>query len=403
MARFIYQAKKGPAEIVEGTIEADNEASALLKLSNTGYFPLSIHKEGAASGKGGAFRVMKKVNLHDLTVFTRQLADLLDSGLTLLNALNVVYKQTENKSFQSVIGDIRDYVRDGRPFSEALKKYPRIFSNLYVAMARSGETGGMLEEILARMANFSEAQEMLQSKIKSALAYPAVMATVGFLTIFVLITFVIPKIAGMFEYLDQAMPLPTMILLSISGFAVDYWYILVFVVGFIVFALNRAMKTEEGRLTIDRFKLSMPLLGELTKKAEIASFSMTLATLLQNGVPILDALETVSHTMQNAVLHKEITLACREVRDGVSLSKSLMSKKNFPTFATNMIAVGEESGSIEKSLFKVATSYEREADNTIKTMTSLVEPLMILTMGLVVGFIVVSMLLPIFQMNIIAQ
>jgi len=403
MPIYEYKAKKSPTEIVEGTIEAESEASALAKLSGLGYYPISIAKEGESGLKRPPLYLFKRVKLHDLTVFTRQLSDLLDSGLTLLNALNIIYQQTENKVFQSIIGDIRDQVRDGRPFSETLRRYPDVFSSLYASMARSGETGGMLEGILERLANFSEAQERLKTKIKSALAYPAVMASVGLITIVVLITFVIPKIVGMFEDLGQTLPLPTAVLVNVSAFFINYWYIILGVIALIGFILTRIAKTEEGKITIDRIRLGLPIIGDLIKKSEIAGFSRTLGTLLENGVPILESLDTVANTMQNSAIKKEIMNACEEVRDGKSLSKSLLTKRHFPIFASNMIAVGEEGGSLEKSLYKVADSYEREADNVIKTMTSLLEPFLILTMGLIVGFIVVSMLLPIFQINIIAR
>jgi len=404
MTVFIYRAKKGPTQIVEGTVEAESKASALTKLSHQGYFPISICKEGQGKGAvSSAINFFKRVRLHDISVFTRQLSDLLDSGLTLYKALNVVYRQTENRHFQSIIGDIRDQVRDGRPFSEALKRYPNIFSSLYVSMARSGETGGMLDDILARLAGFSESQERLATKIKSALAYPAVMAIVGLVTIVVLITFVIPKIVGMFEDLGQSLPIPTAILVGLSRFFVSYWYIIIGVIALIAFIITRIARTEEGSVAIDQLKLSIPIVGDLVKKAEIANFSRTLGTLIENGVPILESLEVISSTMQNAVLKKEILKTYKEVRDGKSLSNSLSSQNHFPMLATNMIAIGEEGGNLEKSLFKVADSYEREADNVIKIMTSLLEPFLILTMGLIVGFIVISMLLPIFQINILAQ
>ena len=404
MTLFVYKAKKGPTEIIEGTIDAATESSALAKISQLGYFPVSIYKEGERGTTSvSAINLFKKVGLHDLSVFSRQLSDLLDSGLTLLNGLNVIYQQTENKHFQTIIRDIRDQVRDGRPFSEALKRHPSVFSNLYVSMARSGETGGMLEDILSRLAGFSEARERLQTKVKSALAYPAVMASVGMITIIVLITFVIPKIVTMFDDLGQSLPVPTAILVAISDFTVNYWYIILGFIILAIFAWTRIIKTKEGRLAVDTAKMGIPVVGELITKSEIASFARTLGTLLQNGVPILEALDVVSSTMQNAVLKEEILQTYIEVRDGKSLSKSLANKRYFPVFATNMMAIGEEGGSLEKSLFKVADSYERETDNVIKTMTSLLEPLLILTMGLVVGFIVVSMLLPIFQINIIAR
>ncbi len=404
MPLYGYKAKKGPADVIEGTIEAVSESSALAKLTGLGYFPLAIYKAGAASGRGTAgMSLFNRIRLHDISIFTRQMADLLDSGLTLLDSLNVTYQQTQNKQLQSVLRDVRDQVRDGRTFSEALKRHPSVFSNLYISMARSGETGGMLEDILARLAGFAEAREELQTKVKSALAYPAVMAGVGLITIIVLITFVIPKIVSMFEDLGQALPVPTAILINISRFTINYWYIVAGTIALFCFIWSRIVKTKDGRLAIDGMKLGIPVVGDLIKKSEVATFSRTFGTLLQNGVPILEALDVVVSTTQNAVLKSEIARTYIDVRDGKGLSRSLTQRKHFPAFAVNMIAVGEEGGGLEKALFKVADSYERETDNVIKTMTSLLEPVLILTMGLVVGFIVVSMLLPIFQINIIAR
>ncbi len=404
MSVFLYKAKRGPKEIVEGRIEADSEDSCLAKLSHLGYFPLSVSKEEDLGSKGASkASFFERVGVHELSIFTRQLSDLLDSGLNLNNALNAIYKQTSYKTLRTAIGDIRNRVRDGQPFSEALACHPKIFSTLYVAMAKSGETGGMLDKILARLADFHESQENLKTKIRSALAYPAVMAGVGLTTIVVLITFVIPKIVTMFEDLGQSLPLPTAILVNISSFTISYWYIILVLIMMAAFTIKRIAKTQEGKVAIDGFKLKLPVMGELIKKSEVSSFARTLGTLLQNGVPILDSLEVISATMQNTVLKNEIIMTHKEVRDGLALSKSLSNRSNFPLFATNMIAVGEEGGNLERALFKVADSFEREADNMIKTMTALLEPFLILSMGLVVGFIVVSMLLPIFQINLIAR
>ncbi len=405
MAKFIYKAKQGPEKIIDGAIEAESHESAVARISKMGYFPISVKREeeSLASSGGKALYLFKKVKLHDLAIVTRQLADLLDSGLTLARALHVIHDQTENKYLRSVISDIRDDVEDGRPLSEATGKHPRIFSKLYVSMVRSGETGGALERILIRLAEFSETQQEIENKVKSALAYPIVMASVGIVTIFVLITFVIPRIVGMFEDLGQALPIPTAILVGVSNVIINYWYLILGGLGLAIFSFMRVRKTKEGRFYIDQFKLHMPVFGQLISKSEIARFSRTLATLLANGVPILTGLDVVADTMQNACLKRDIDEAYRFVRDGKSLAAGLARGKYFPMFATNMITVGEEGGQMEKALFKVADSYEREMDNAIKIMTSLLEPALIVVMGLVVGFIVISMLLPIFQINIITR
>lgn len=404
MPKFLYKAKDGPKKIIEGSIEAESEQAALSKLTKIGYFPISIKIEKVGEiSSSQKFYLFKKIKLHDLAIFTRQLADLLDSGLTLANALRIIHDQTENKFFKSILSSIRNQVEEGVPFSEAIKLHPKIFSKLYISMSRSGETGGMMGEILNRLADFAETQEQLENKVKAALAYPAVMASVGIVTIFVLITFVIPKIVGMFEDLGQALPLPTTILVNVSDLVINYWYLLLSAIALFVIFFARLKKTKEGQLYIDRIKLGFPVFGQLINKAEIARFSRTLATLLANGVPILESLEVVRDTMQNTVLRKDADGAYALVRDGKSLAVGLSKGKYFPIFITNMIAVGEEGGQLEKALFKVADSYDKQLDNAVKVMTSLLEPILILTMGLVVGFIVISMLLPIFQINIIAR
>ena len=405
MARFIYKAKKGPREEITGSIEAENKNAALHKLTAMGHFPISIEQEDIEQTalRKNPFLRFRKVSVRDLSVFTRQLSDLLEAGLPLIRALSVLEKQTANRFLQSVIGDLREFVQDGNPLSASLQKHPRIFSGLYVSMVRSGETGGSLENVLLRLAEFQESQEELNTTVHHAMAYPALMAIVGTVTIFVLITFVIPEIVSMFQDLNQTLPLPTVILLNISYFIRDFWWILVGICLLIYFAFARITKTHEGKLFMDRLKLAIPVMGQLILRAEIARFSRTLSTLLNNGVPILNALSIVIDIMENESLKEDTRSAQRDVREGANLATGLGKGTYFPVFVNNMIAVGEESGALEKALFKVAISYEREVDRTVKTLTSLLEPLMILTMGLIIGFIVIAMLLPIFEISFIAR
>lgn len=405
MARFTYRAKRGPKEEVSGSIEAENKNVALHRLTSMGYFPIAIEQEDIEQSilRKNPFLRFRKVSIRDLSVFTRQLSDLLEAGLPLVRALTVLQKQTENRFLQSVISDLRDFVQDGNPLSASLGKHPRIFSSLYVSMVRSGETGGSLENVLLRLAEFQESQEELNTTVRQAMAYPALMAIVGTVTIFVLITFVIPKIVSMFQDLNQTLPLPTVILLNISYFIRDFWWILAGGCFLIYFAFVRITKTHEGKLIIDRLKLTLPLMGQLTLRAEIARFARTLSTLLNNGVPILEALSVVINIMENETLKEDTRLAQREVREGSNLAGGLSKGSYFPIFVNNMIAVGEESGALEKALLKVAISYEREVDKAVKVMTSLLEPFMILTMGLIIGFIVIAMLLPIFEISFVAR
>jgi len=404
MPKFIYKAKKSPTEFVEDAISADNKTAAIQKVSNMGYYLISIEeyiKSGVTEKTTNLF--WKKINLKEITNFTRQLSDLLEGGLTIVKSLDVLYNQTGNKKLKDVILDVRDFCMDGNPLSNALARHPKIFSKLFISMVRSGESGGALDNILKRLADFNESQLDIQTKVRSALAYPILMLVVGLGTITVLLTFVIPKIMTMFGDLGQNLPLPTLILIAASGFVKNYWWLIISGIIAIIFAVNRIYNTAEGRNTIDKLKLRAPLFGELTKKIEIARFSRTLATLLSNGVPILEALGIVADTLDNAIIKEDVEKAASKVKEGSDLAGGFGDSPVMPPIVINMIAVGEEGGRVEKSLIKVAESYERETDATIKVMMSLLEPVLILALGGVVGFIVISMLLPIFEINFLAR
>lgn len=405
MPKFIYTAKKNPNEEIKGAVEAENKNAALHRLTTMGYFPVSIEREDIdrSASFTGAMRGFKKVNIHGLSVFTRQLADLLEAGLPLVKSLSVLEKQTENRYLKSVIADIRDFIHDGNILSASLKRHPGVFPELYVSMVKSGEVGGGMENVLLRIAEFEESQEEIASKVKSAMVYPALMASVGIVTILVLIVFVIPRIVSMFKDLNQSLPIPTIILLNVSNFIKNFWFILLGIALFVYLAFKRLTGAHEGKMAMDRFKLGLPALGQLILKTDIARFAKTLATLLSNGVPILNALAVVVNIMENEVLKEDLKIAQKEVGEGSALAAGLSKGGHFPVFVNNMIAVGEEGGAVEKALFKVAAAYEREVDRAVKTITSLLEPLMILTLGLIIGFIVIAMLLPIFEISFVAR
>ncbi len=404
MPKFIYKAKRNPVDVIEDTIIADNKTSAVQRISNMGYYLLSIDeylKSRDTYKESGGLR--KRVSLKCITNFTRQLSDLLEGGLTIVRALGVLQKQTENRRLKEVIADIRDYCIDGNSLSAALARHPDIFSNLFVSMVHSGETGGALENILRRLADFNEQQFEIQTKVRSALAYPALMAVIGGITIVVLLTYVIPKIGAMFSDLGQNLPLPTLILIGLSDIIKNYWWVIIGSLLGAAFIFTRIYRTRKGRFAIDKFKLNARLWGNLIKKVELARFSRTLGTLLNNGVPILESLRVVSRTVNNSVIREDISRISAYVREGLSLAESLSRSAVIPDFVVNMVAVGEEGGQVEKSLFKIAESYERETDAAIKIMMSLLEPALILGLGLIVGFIVIAMLLPIFEINFLAR
>jgi len=405
MARFVYEAKTGPKDITHGTLVADSRSAAIQKISRMGYYLLSLEEETEASNLSQPRRSFfsEKISVKNITDFTRQLSDLLEAGITIAKALDILYSQTQNKRLKKVILDIRDYCVSGNPLSDALSRHPRVFSNLYVSMVRSGETGGMLDSILKRLSDFNEKQLDIQTKIRTALAYPILMTVVGFTTIIILITFVMPKMTIMFSDFGQALPLPTQILLGISGIIQNYWLILILFIAGITMTVMKIYNTPHGKFAIDSFKLNSPVFGPLIKKVEIARFTRTLATLLDNGVPILGALQIVLETVGNAVIKEDIEKAAVAVKEGSSLAEGLGGSKSIPPAVMSMIAIGEEGGHVEKSLLKIALGYERESDEAVKIMMSLIEPLLILTLGIVVGFIVISMLLPIFEMNFLVR
>lgn len=390
---------------MEGSIDAENDSQALSKISAIGLFPISIKQEGQEAVIKGASPLffVKKVRTSDLAVFTRQLADLLEAGLTLTAALEILSKQTENKKLRLILADLYEYIKGGNTFGAALARYPSVFSNLYVSMIRSGELSGSLENVLNRLSDFLEEQEEFKTKIQAALAYPALMAVVGIVTITVLLTFVMPRVVGIFEDLGQVLPLITLALLAVSRFLRAYWYMALAAILLLFFVLKELNKSPEGKSILDRLKNSLPLIGSLLKKADIARFARTLGTLLNNGVTILESLEIVRNVVLNESAKKDLKEAYEKVREGSPLAKALADGKFFPVFISNMIAVGEESGQLERTLLKIADSYERQADKQIKIISSLIEPAMILVMGLLVGFIVISILLPIFQISLIAK
>lgn len=403
MPKFVYRAKEGPDRVVEGVMEAETREQVVDRLQGMGYFPISIVEETLLRSKETRVSLEEiSVRRNDLVIFTRQLSDLLDSGITLLKALNLIEEQTANLSMRQVVSSLAREIKDGKRFSDSLTKFPQVFSRLYVALVKAGEVGGMLDKVLLGLADYLEKEEELKARVRSALAYPILMACVGIATIFILMSFVIPRLSKMFKDIGQNLPLPTLILITIGDFLQKFWWLILAIIIFIFFLIRRRAQSPEGSYLFDQFKLKIPLFGELIRKSEIARFCRTLSTLLKNGVPMLGALDTVIPVISNMVIRKEIEKMYDEVRDGVSLSKVIAKSFYFPPLVSNMIAVGEEGGVLESSLMKVAEAYEREVERVVKVITSLIEPALILVMGTMVGFIVISMLLPIFQLNLVS-
>ena len=399
MARFAYKAKRSPTEITEGAIEADSENAVISKLNKSGYYPVWIREESMNAAKPQVLRVKPR----SLAGFTRRVSDLLESGLTLYSALSVVESQSGSCDLKTIICCVRDGVKQGKSFSAALKQYPEVFSELYINVIHSGEESGSMNEALAGMADFMDKCEDIRSRIIAALAYPCLTAIVGFMTIIVLIVFIIPRLVNMFIEMGEELPLATRALIWISDFARAYWGFSVFFVVCAIFLFKRAESIPITKNKIDRMKLKMPVLGDIAKNSEFMRFSKTLSILLKSGVPMLNSLNIASGVVANSAIKEDIAFIHNDVKAGMSLSASIKNRECFPLYLANMVAVGEEGGFLDKALLNISRNYEIELDRTMKIITALIEPVFIFIMGAVIGFIVVAMLLPVFQISLEAH
>lgn len=399
--QYQYKAKKLSGEVIEGTLEADNRKLVINKLQQMRVFPISVKELGGGKGLSAevSLRSFRRVSGKDVTIFSRQLSDLLRAGLPLVRCLDVISQQTTNPKLVSVIKSISSDVSGGTSIAEAMARHPKVFTPLYSSMVRAGEAGGMLDSVMERLAGFLEAEQETRSKIISALTYPAFMVVVCILVLIVLFTVVVPNFMIMFEDSDIELPMSTQILLGFSNFMSGYWWVFVSAGVGCVILFRQYIKTDRGRLHFDTFKLKVPLLGDLIRKREIAKFGRTLGTLLANGVQILKALDITEEVITNRLLKEDIEQFAGNIKEGAKLSSRMASSDLFPPVAVNMVAVGEETGNLETTLQRVADTYEKETDNVIKTITTIIEPVMIVFMAILVGFIVFAMIMPIFQIS----
>lgn len=403
MAQFSYTAKQGPKKTIQGQVEAENLDSAIKKIIDSGYTPIDVYKQDPTKASPLEFIFTQKVPSKEIILFTRQLSDLVEADVALLKSLNHILRQTRHPIFKEMLQKIYTSVKDGSMLSESLEKFPESFPAVYVNIIKSGEISGNLNVVLQRLAEFSERQQDTQNQIKASLIYPALILTVGAGTIFVLLTWVIPRLTAIFDDLNQALPLPTQILLGTSDFFVHFWWLILLLMGALIFSLQQFNRSPTGKLKIDKFKLQIPLLGEFLRNVEIERFSRTLATLLENGVTIVAALKSVSLVMENQAFQKIVHQIEIDVTNGESLAKAIEKTSFFPETAAQMITVGEETGHLAKGLYKLAQYYERVIQRFIKNMTTLIEPILILILGSVVGSVVLAMLMPIFQMNLLIK
>ncbi|MDD5584732.1 MAG: type II secretion system F family protein [Candidatus Omnitrophica bacterium] len=402
MPKFIYTAKSEPHKTIQGQLEASSEQEAINILQQQGYFPLSLQTNSDVGNVDNSQR-RHTVKKKDVVLFTRQLSSLIESGVNILQSFAIVGGQTPDKYFKAVISDVARNIKDGKSLSESLSQYRHIFSALYTAIIHAGETSGKLEIALKRLTEFLEKQEEFKNSVRASLAYPAFVLLVGMLTIIVLVVFVIPRLSTMFEDMGQALPFATRMLLGISGVLTNYWWLFCAGIFTVIFVLRRFCRSSQGKSTVDAIKLKIPVIGEIFLKTDVGRFAQTLSLLIGSGIPVVTALEVSTQLVANGLLKSELQKFKVQITTGASFSQCLSESKLFPAFVANIVHVGEEGGSLEKSLLRIGDEYEKEVDRFLKTFTRLLEPVIIVIMGLVVGFIVLAMLLPILQINLIVK
>ncbi|MFH1867399.1 MAG: type II secretion system F family protein [Candidatus Omnitrophota bacterium] len=406
MSIFKYKAKKGPEELIEDKIEAKDQAEAIEKISHMGYIPIKVEEKKSYDElhkAAGSKAVSGKVKPRNITIFSRQLASLLKSGVPILDALNIISEQSENEYLKHVLYNIRDDVKGGMSFSAALESYPKIFPSIYISIIRTGENSGKFHEALLRISDYRTKQEEMLSRFRMAMAYPLLMAFVGIATVIFMLTFVMPRLMNIFMNMGQELPLVTTILINISLFLRAYWFWIAIILGAVILVARREAKTKAGRMSLSIFKLHLPIYGGFTLKVELGRFCRTMELLIKSGVPILKSIELAVPVLQNDLIKDQLIKSSAELEQGGSFGKTLKSSKLIPVFMSNLVIIGEESGRLHEALEEIANSYERDTEEAMRVMASLLEPIMILTVGLIVGFIVIAMLLPIFEINVMAR
>lgn len=404
MPTYIYKARNMSGGIVTGTIESESQRSVILRLKQQHLMVISAEEEKPNPFMDTLNKMsvsfLGRVGLKDLVLFSRQLSTLINAGIPIVQCLNVLIDQVENKNFKNIIMTIREDIEKGASITMAMSKHPVVFNQLYTSMVKSGESGGVLDEVLERISSYLESVQSLQRKVQTAMAYPAVVSVVAIGIVIFLLTFVIPAFRGVFESFDAPLPLPTQILISLSDLMRKY--LPYFLLGcVIIFFIIRFLvtKTEKGRITFDSVRLRIPVFGALFRKIAVSRFSRTLGTLVRSGVSILEALEIVSKTSGNKIVELAVMGARSSIREGERITDPLRECGVFPPMVIQMVSVGEETGALDNMLMKVADYYDREVDMTVSALASLIEPLLIVVLGLVVGTIVICMYLPIFLMS----
>jgi type IV pilus assembly protein PilC len=396
---FAYKVRDKSGKLVEGQLEAENAQLVVSKLRSMGYVPIEIEQQGA-NNLGRDLKIpffSDRIKLKDVSVFSRQFATMINSGLSMLRSLYILAEQTESKPLAAVVNQVRLDVERGSSLSAALAKHPKAFNRLYVAMVRAGEAGGVLDSVLQRLATTIEKQVELRRKVKSAMTYPAVVSLLVLLLVTAMLLFVIPMFQGIYGQLGGKLPVPTQILIDVSNIVRNLWYIVFAAEIAAVWGFRRWINSEEGRKRWDAIKLKMPVFGGLAKKTALARFGRTLSALVRSGVPILESLDIVQETSGNWVVSEAVRDTAQQVKRGEPLSRRLEEHDVFPPMVVQMMAVGEETGALDEMLDKIADFYDQEVEATVNALTSLIEPILIVIMGVVIGGMIISLYLPMFD------
>jgi type IV pilus assembly protein PilC len=396
MPVFEYTARNLKGDLEKGQVDLPSRDDVIAHLRRNRLVVVQVRQAPAQISFGGLFK--PGVKTRDVVIFTRQFATMINAGLPLVQALDILAQQTENKVLADVTRQVVYDVESGQTLADALRKHPKAFTDLYVNMVAAGEAGGILDTILQRLAEFLEKNDAIIRKVKGAMVYPAVIMSVAVIAVAVLLIFVIPTFQNMFASVNLDLPLPTRIVIGLSQILQHYWWAIIGVIGLVVFAINRYYKTPAGRLQIDTLLLRFPVIGDVLRKSAVSRFTRTLGTLISSGVSILDGLEITARTAGNMVIHNAVMESRQSIAGGDTIAAPLQRSKVFPPMVISMIAVGEQTGGLDEMLSKIADFYDEEVDAAVGTLLSLMEPVMIVVLGVIVGGMVVAMYLPIFDM-----
>jgi len=399
MATFAYVGRSKSGAVKKGELVAKSRDEAVEQLRKQSVVVTSLEEK--ATQEGFSFKLGGGVSEKDLVVFTRQFGTMINAGLPLIQCLEILSNQSENAALRKSVGAIKVQVEGGSTFSDALRRHPKVFDDLYVNMVHAGEVGGLLDTILGRLSKYIEKAMKLKGQIKSAMVYPASILGIAFIVIAVLMIFVIPVFEKMFKDMSGgkvALPGPTQLVIDMSNFAQSSWYIILGGIILAVVAFKKYYATAKGKYQIDKLLLKLPVFGDLVRKASVAKFTRTLGTLITSGVPLLDALTICAKTSGNKIIEEALVNARVSISGGKTISEPLAKSQVFPKMVTHMIAVGESTGALDAMLGKIADFYEDEVDQAVASLTALLEPMMMVFLGVLIGFIVVAMYLPIFTM-----